>query len=88
MEIAAYLGLSPRTIVALCRNWIAKGLLQANDFSRKNRSYRLAPEFEALITHEPRLGRHLDLQNTLARSHVQLENLRPPNNRLPDLFPE
>ncbi len=45
-EIAAHLGLSPRTVVALCRTWLASGFLVLHDPSRKNRSYQLAPEFE------------------------------------------
>jgi len=49
VEIAAHLGLSPRTIVALCRAWVSMGFLLPHDPSRKNRSYRLAPEYEALV---------------------------------------
>jgi Fic family protein len=48
-EIAAHLRLSPRTTVALCRQWVVKGLLLLHDPSRKNRSYRLAPAYERLI---------------------------------------
>jgi Fic family protein len=49
-EIAECLGLSPRTIVALSRNWVADGFLALQDPSRKNRAYRLAPAFEHLAT--------------------------------------
>lgn len=47
-DIAAHLGLSPRTVVALCRTWLASGFLALHDPSRKNRSYQLDPEFERL----------------------------------------
>ena len=45
-EIAAHLSLSPRTVVALCRDWIASGFLAFHDPSRKNRSYRLSAAYE------------------------------------------
>lgn len=48
-EIAAYLGLSPRTVVALCRAWLAEGFLSLHDASRKNRAYRLGPDYEPLV---------------------------------------
>lgn len=40
-EIARYLNLKPRTIVGLCREWVAEGFLEVHNPSRKNRSYRL-----------------------------------------------
>lgn len=46
VEIAAHLGLSPRTVVALCRTWVDVGFLALHDPSRKNRSYRLGDAFE------------------------------------------
>ena len=49
-EIAAHLGLSTRTVATLCRNWLAVGFLSLQDPSRKNRSYRLGPEYERLVT--------------------------------------
>ena len=49
-EIAAHLGLSPRTVVALCRAWLSSGFLSLHDPSRKNRSYQLGPDYERLIT--------------------------------------
>ena len=49
-EIAAHLGLSPRTVVALCRSWLAEGFLTMHDPSRKNRSYRLRPDYEKFVT--------------------------------------
>ncbi len=49
-EIAAHLGLSSRTVTALCRAWLAAGFIALSDPSRKNRSYRLAGEYEALVT--------------------------------------
>jgi len=48
-EIAAHLGLIPHTVVALYRDWLASGFLMMHDPSRKNRSYRLAPDYEQLI---------------------------------------
>ncbi len=48
-EIAAHLGISPRTVTALCREWVKAGFLALHDPSRKNRSYRLAPEYERLV---------------------------------------
>ena len=48
-EIAAHLALSPRTIVALCREWVATGFLAFRDPSRKNRSYQLGPVYERLV---------------------------------------
>ncbi len=46
VEIAARLGLSPRTVAGLCRSWVEIGFLEIHDPSRKNRAYRLAPDFE------------------------------------------
>lgn len=48
-EIAAHLALSPRTVAALCREWVAAGFLSLNDPSRKNRSYRLGAAYERLV---------------------------------------
>jgi Fic family protein len=48
-EIAAHLGLSPRTVANLCRHWVTEGFLEAHDQSRKGRSYRLGPAYERLI---------------------------------------
>ncbi|MFV3129295.1 Fic family protein [Niveispirillum sp. KHB5.9] len=45
-DIAAHLGLSPRTLVGLCRLWVASGFLTLHDASRKNRSYRLGDAFD------------------------------------------
>lgn len=49
-EIAAQLGLSRRTVAALCRRWLDRGFLELHDPSRRARSYRLAPEYEQLVT--------------------------------------
>lgn len=49
-EIAGHLGLSPRTVVALCRDWVSSGFLAHHDPSRKNRSFRLAKTYEELIS--------------------------------------
>jgi Fic family protein len=40
-QIAEQLGLSTRTVTALCRQWIESGLLELHDPSKKNRSYSL-----------------------------------------------
>lgn len=48
--IARALGLSPRSIRPLCRKWVEGGFLIIADPSRRNRLYRLAPDFEALAT--------------------------------------
>jgi DNA-binding IclR family transcriptional regulator len=48
-EIAAYLTLSPRTVTALCRQWVADGFLSSHDPSRKNRSYQLGTAYAALV---------------------------------------
>ena len=48
-KIAETLGLSQRTVVALCREWLASGFLVPHHAARKNRSYRLADSYEALL---------------------------------------
>ena len=48
-EIAAHLGLSQRTVVALCRAWLVEGFLMLRDPSRKKRSYQLSPKLEQLV---------------------------------------
>lgn len=48
-EIAAHLGLSPRTVAALCPDWLSEGFLSLQDPSRKNRSYQLGPDYERLV---------------------------------------
>ena len=47
-EMAAYLGMSSRTLVQLCREWIAGGFLEYQNAARKTRSYRLGPRFDQL----------------------------------------
>lgn len=49
-EIAAHLGLSPRTAAVLCRGWLSGGFLSLQDPSRKSRAYRLGPDYERLVT--------------------------------------
>lgn len=54
-EIAAYLGLSQRPVVALCRAWLADGFLDLADPSRKNRAYRIGATYVTLLEmHRPR----------------------------------
>jgi Fic family protein len=47
-EMAACLGMSPRTLVQLCRQWIASGFLEYQNAARKIRSYRLGARFHPL----------------------------------------
>ncbi|MCB1543776.1 MAG: Fic family protein [Rhodoblastus sp.] len=49
-EMAAHLKMSPRTLVSLCRDWIASGFLEYQSAARKNRSYRLGERFHQLNT--------------------------------------
>jgi Fic family protein len=49
-EMAAHLKMSPRTLVQLCRDWIASGFIEYQNAARKNRSYRLAERFQQLET--------------------------------------
>jgi Fic family protein len=51
--MAQHLGLSRRTIVGLCRDWIADGFLELADPSRRNRAYRLAPAYTNLMPRRP-----------------------------------
>lgn len=44
-EMAKSLKLSHRTVVALCREWVASGFLEVQNPSRKARSYRLAERY-------------------------------------------
>lgn len=48
LDMAKHLKLSPRTIVELCRTWIASGFLEYQSAARKNRSYRLGQTYDAL----------------------------------------
>lgn len=48
-EIAMHLGLSPRTVGALARDWLSEGFLSLHDASRKNRSYRRGPDYEQFV---------------------------------------
>ena len=48
-DIAAYFKLPPRNAYLLCSRWIKAGFLVIADTSTKNRSYRLASEYEELV---------------------------------------
>jgi Fic family protein len=48
-EMAEWLGLSPRTLVELSRQWIASGFLEFQDPSRKIRSYKVGVRFAPLV---------------------------------------
>jgi Fic family protein len=47
-QMAAYLGLSPRTLNSLVPRWTEDGFLEVADASRRSRSYRLTPPYERL----------------------------------------
>ncbi len=49
VEIADHLGLGRRTVVALCRDWVADGFMEYADQSRRNRAYRLGSEYVGLV---------------------------------------
>jgi len=49
-EMAAYLKMSPRTLVQLSREWTGSGFLEYQNAARKNRSYRLAGRFQRLFS--------------------------------------
>jgi len=51
-EIAAELGLSPRTVRPLCTRWVAEGFLILRNPSRRLRLYALAPQWENELTRE------------------------------------
>jgi Fic family protein len=44
-EMAEHLKMSPRTLVQLCREWVASGFIEYQSVARKNRSYRLGERF-------------------------------------------
>ena len=48
-DIAAHLGISPRTVLVLSRDWMDDGFLILHDPARKSRSYRLADDYERLL---------------------------------------
>lgn len=47
-EMAAHLKMSPRTLVNLCREWIASGFVEYQSAARKNRAYRLGARYHRL----------------------------------------
>ena len=55
-EIARHLGLGTRTVVALCRGWVADNFLELADPSRRNRAYRLAATHADLVRGAHRRG--------------------------------
>lgn len=50
VDIAAHLGLSPRTVPILCKAWVEAGFLALHDPARKNRLYRLGEAYEDAIS--------------------------------------
>ncbi|WP_405136419.1 hypothetical protein [Nocardia sp. NBC_01388] len=49
-DIAAHLGISPRTANTLIRSWIDDDFLEVDDPSKKKRTYRLRPQYERLVS--------------------------------------
>ena len=49
-EMAKHLKMSPRTLVLLCKEWLANGFLDTQNAARKNRSYRLGERFRSLAS--------------------------------------
>ena len=47
-DMAKHLKMSPRTLVQLCRDWIASGFLEYRNAARKNRSYKLGGRYHQL----------------------------------------
>ena len=47
-QMAAHLGLSPRTVRSLVPRWTEDGFLELADSSRRSRSYRLTPPYDRL----------------------------------------
>jgi Fic family protein len=47
-QMAAHLGLSPRTVNSLVPRWTEEGFLELADASRRSRSYRLTPPYDRL----------------------------------------
>jgi predicted ArsR family transcriptional regulator len=47
-QMAAHLGLSPRTVSSLVPRWTEEGFLELADASRRSRSYRLTPPYDRL----------------------------------------
>lgn len=47
-DMAAHLKMSPRTLVQLCRDWVASGFLDYQNAARKTRSYRLGERYQDL----------------------------------------
>ncbi|XVJ51438.1 MAG: Fic family protein [Vampirovibrio sp.] len=48
-ELSSQLGLNPRSVSALCKEWLESGFLELENPSRKARTYRLASIYEALL---------------------------------------
>jgi Fic family protein len=48
-DMAACLGISPRTMTALVKRWLDAGFLEIDDPSRKRRTYRLTARYEQLV---------------------------------------
>lgn len=49
-QIGDLFGFKPRTSAQLCKNWVEDGFLEIADFSNKGRKYRLARQYEKLVS--------------------------------------
>ena len=49
-DLSVFLKISERTSRELCTKWVYEGFLKIENPSRKARSYRLAPKYEALVS--------------------------------------
>jgi len=48
-ELATHLGMNPRSVNSLCKDWLAAGFLELDNPSRKARTYSLGAVYEALL---------------------------------------
>ena len=48
-EFAKVLKISPRTVLQICREWVASGFLEYESAARKSRSYRLGTRYRDLV---------------------------------------
>ena len=51
-DVAAYFNCSPRSATALCAAWVKSGFIVIENPSTKGRTYRLADEYELLVTEQ------------------------------------
>lgn len=49
-QIGSVFGFAPRTMSQMCKQWVQEGFLEVVDASNKARSYKLAKEYETLLS--------------------------------------